>query len=574
MANIPISASFAGAGALNITWYLIYVKSIHYPANIQISANFAGEGSLQVVIPESDVNIYMTTDPVNRGIYSAAGSDVLYRAASGLEKAMADVDAGRLIATYAELVRDQWDPWAISYRNLGFLAWAMGVNLWEDDWAEDKRRQWVANQWTFKYYRGSDLGLKMAVEAVNAKIKNIVRPPALFMPGSQVGDAQAALQFLVPNAQYQEGIVGDAPVVGNKQWYNNLIWLDKRPQPSWNDIVNADRQLYVRRFPQLRLYPFAPRPQLPWLNYLGGKSYDKQGNPIPVHNGYFFGPARLFFPTNFNAGGRYLRSCTLYDPATGVETQLTVRTVTGVPLPGMPITTWDEIQLPINSGNLFYPGEDNKRYLFPRGVSLTIKRKHSVVLGRLPFEDRRLVRVPRDGTLNITQFQAIFQTIAPSLKPIDVRPEMVSVIHPMRPTEFYCGQPLHKKFLPKSNSWQYIYERWYLFDPTRQPDARWARTYMGRARFGIPKYTAKVKIDAPFPWPPAYAYAGGHIGKGRYFAPKNTKRIDQVRRAVTSAMALRDTVQIDTKVKRMIRFADITLLDGTFSFGQYITDSW
>lgn len=521
-----IAANFAGSAALNITWYLVYTKSIHYPAQIAISATFAGEGSLQVVIPESDVNMYMTTDPVNPGIYPLAGSDVLYRQAAGLEKAMADVDAGRLIATYAELVRDQWDPWAISYRNLGYLAWAMGVNLWEDDWSEQQRRQWVANQWTFKYYRGSDLGMQMAVQAVGATILNIVRPPALFQPGPA--------------------------------------------------LTAAERAAYLARFPQLRLYPYAPRPQLPWLNYMGGFSYAPDGSKIFVNNGHFFGPYKPFYPTNYNAGGLYLRACTLYDPQTGVETQLTVRTVTGVPTPGVPVTTYDEIQLPFNPGNLFFPGAGNMLYLVPPNTPLSITRRHGVILGRLPYEGSNLIRVPRDGSLSTTQYQAIFNTVAPGLKPIDVNPTTVSVVHPMRSTEFYCGQPLWKKFLPKSNAWQYIYEVWYLFDPTRLPDQRWARVYMGRARFGIQRYTAKLKIDASWQWHKAYAYAGhkSWIGPGRFFAPPDTSRIDQVRRAVTAAMALRDTCLIDTKVKRIIQLRDVVTLDGTYAIGQYITDSW
>jgi Phage tail protein (Tail_P2_I) len=99
--------------------------------------------------------INMSSQYVNKfsGISPTAGSDMLYRQATGLEKAMADVDAYRLTSTYAELVRDQWDPYAISYRNLGYLAWAMGVNLWEDNWSYEFKRWWIVNQWTFKSQR-------------------------------------------------------------------------------------------------------------------------------------------------------------------------------------------------------------------------------------------------------------------------------------------------------------------------------------------------------------------------------------------------------------------------------------
>lgn len=61
------------------------------------------------------------------------GSRLIYRAATGLEKALADVDGERLTALYAEAVRDVWDPWAISAENLPILAWSMQARLWDDD---------------------------------------------------------------------------------------------------------------------------------------------------------------------------------------------------------------------------------------------------------------------------------------------------------------------------------------------------------------------------------------------------------------------------------------------------------
>ena len=91
------------------------------------------------------------------------GARLLYRAATGLEKALADVDGERLTALYAEAVRDVWDPWAISRENLPVLAWAMQARLWEDEWAEHTKREWTANQWHFQALRGSQAGVEMAL---------------------------------------------------------------------------------------------------------------------------------------------------------------------------------------------------------------------------------------------------------------------------------------------------------------------------------------------------------------------------------------------------------------------------
>jgi hypothetical protein len=96
---------------------------------------------------------------------------------------------------------------------------------------------------------------------------------------------------------------------------------------------------------------------------------------------------------------------------------------------------------------------------------------------------------------------------------------------------------------------------------------------MGRSRFGIKKYSAEAKIAAFWNWPKRYSYYGGFMGPGRFFAPQNTKMIEKVRRAVTASMAARDTIAINTRVKRQLQLRDVTVLDGRFTVGQWITDS-
>ena len=94
-----------------------------------------------------------------------------------------------------------------------------------------------------------------------------------------------------------------------------------------------------------------------------------------------------------------------------------------------------------------------------------------------------------------------------------------------------------------------------------------------RARFGIPRYTCEATIQASFDWPKYRARYNGYVGRGRFFAPKDTRLIDQIRRAVTASMALRDTVLIDTYVERLTEIKDLTVLDGRFVIGGYLTDT-
>jgi hypothetical protein len=121
-------------------------------------------------------------------IIKAPGAKLIYRAASGLEKAMADVDGERLIVMNAEIIHDQWDPYAISYNNLPYLAYAMGVLLWEEGWSESTQREWTAKQFEYKSLRGTQAGIEMAlhysgrdfVGPQGYELVQAIRPPQAF----------------------------------------------------------------------------------------------------------------------------------------------------------------------------------------------------------------------------------------------------------------------------------------------------------------------------------------------------------------------------------------------------------
>jgi len=123
---------------------------------------------------------------LTEGIISRPGAKLLYRSASGLEKAMADVDGERLIGTDAEIIHDQWDPYAISYNNLPYLGYAMGVLLWEEGWSESTQREWVAKQFEYKSLRGTQAGIEMALHYTGRDftggytIQQAIRPPQSF----------------------------------------------------------------------------------------------------------------------------------------------------------------------------------------------------------------------------------------------------------------------------------------------------------------------------------------------------------------------------------------------------------
>jgi phage tail P2-like protein len=471
-----------------------------------------------------------TTDPIIRPLDQHLGSVLLYRSASGLERAMADVDGFRLTATYAEIIKDQWDPDAISSQNLPFLAYAMGVNLWEPDWSDEFRRYWVKNQWTLKTIRGSLYGITTYVAAVGGKVLSAIVPPAKFFPGpSYTADQRAA---------------------------------------------------YVARFPQLRLYPYVARVELAYIcccsKFISGLEPNEKRTFNK--NGCFTGPLWKFYPTAQDAGGRYTRTSVLYDPATGIETPLTYRTHTTVTLSGATQTV-AEITVPAKAPNTWFLGDPNRYPLPAKHPPRNTQNQHSIFLGSDLSVAARTIQIVVPTTSSIGYSKAIYQTISwGNEKLIDLYPDTINLVHSYSKFGVYNGAAKGKvylmggsvgtSYLVRSVAWQYTYMVWYLFDPSRVPDYRKASVYMGHAQFGQHKYTAKIRIDVGEVWRPWY-FSGTSFVRGHWHPPDN-RRIEAVRRAVTAAMAERDTVGIDTAIKRIISTNDSLPCDGTFTVGEWI----
>ena len=315
------------------------------------------------------------------------GALTLYQASTGFEKAAADTEAERLMDMYAEAIIDEWNPWQVAYEHLPFLAWAQGVNLWENWWDETFRRNWTARQWYLKSIRGTRAGLDEFVAAVGGRVKRCTVPPAR--------------------------------AYGTKKQ------------------TEEERAAYVARFPQLRIYPYVAREQLRWLCFVG-THYDGTGqNRLWQRNGAFLGPRWKLYPTVQDAGGKYTRTATLYEPRTGQETVLTIRKVERVYTgenagwgytPG--VSQYDEtVILPLEKRPNYFIGES--KFLHGGG-------KFGIFLGKaLPL---RTISIGRSGPIEFYQGKAQYQTIFPQEELLQIRPQYTAIRHPRRPTELYAAR--------------------------------------------------------------------------------------------------------------------------------------
>lgn len=623
------------------------------------------------------VNPY-PNDPVNEDILATAGSDIIYRSATGLEKALADVESQRLIAIYAELIRDQWDPYRISRRNLPWLAWALGVNLWESWWSEEFQRYWVAQQWTLKTQRGSLVGLERFVRAVGSEVKHVYRPPAITYtlrsdtPAERAAYvarfpqlrlypyvARVMLPWLCYSSSFPaRGAFGSVSFVNNPQdghtvtfgvrtiifgtdvtigvdlaatMANLIAWLAANPDPGLLaypipplapvvgtvtlraiELMNSSPQVtpvayspegQTTSFPLENSAPELGAPQLGQNSFVDfafiaetntialtaksagieGNSYklattaigatvssnvlsggkDASGSGTSGKNGSFVGPLRPIFPTVQNQGGNYTRTSKLWDR--GTETTLTMRKIERVTTGGVGwgftpgVYAYDEeIVLPL----------DERICLLQNGRYLGGGEDYGVFPNATP--KLRTITIARSGPLELSQGKAIYQTVVPQVPLLKLEPELVTVAHPIRSTELYASrkQYLTNKFLPPSNAWQFLYERWYLFDADRVPDYRRRGVYLDHTRLGMEEFSAEAKIQIITKMPRYKAHVSNYVYG--FLSEPDYEPINRVRRAVNASKAVRDTILIDTKHTRVLQVGDIIRPDGRYTVGQLV----
>jgi phage tail P2-like protein len=171
-------------------------------------------------------------DPSNGAtIIANPGSSLLYRQAAGLEQAMADTDATRLMALDAEIVLATWSPEDCPIALLPYLAWAMGVNFWNDNWSETTKRSWIAVQWQFKALRGSAAGIEMAIDYAGRdvspfgySVRDIVTRPQQLFPGPSIS-AAAREAWLAELPQVRVYYFTETGTAVADKFFINFSWL-------------------------------------------------------------------------------------------------------------------------------------------------------------------------------------------------------------------------------------------------------------------------------------------------------------------------------------------------------------
>ncbi len=379
-------------------------------------------------------------------------------------------------------------PYDIPAAHLPWLAWALSVDLWDATWPEDKRRLLAARSLPMHARKGTAASIAEHVRIMGAEPRRFIVPPAK--------------TFMVPS------------------------------------FTPAERAAYLARFAQLRVYTHVARGTYRFAHFTS-KAFGRDKAYLNAS-----------MVKDVGAWSRFVRTAKLWDR--GVETTLTIRTVSAEAVGRVDAVAYDEVVLapkPTAAVHLNGPPKVRAFLVDDFGVR------------------QRIIRIPRDANYDFRLGREIYITAWPNAELIDIRPEGVAEAHPGQPTALYAArrQFIADKCLPPTIAWQYLYERWHIHDPNRVPDERKRATHLGFTRLGMPPYHAEVQTRIIGRRAPRTAglFVNGHLVAG------NRKPIADVQEAIRVAKALRDRILIDTRTWRSPRAGDRLPVGGS-TLGQLI----
>lgn len=270
----------------------------------------------------------------------------------------------------ADAIRPAYRPGAIPETTLPWLAWAFDVPLWPSDQAE--RRGIVADSWRLHRLRGTMGGLKAIAKYAGGEVVKAITPPA-------------------------------------KSYVSPVL-------------TRAERNAFVARYPQLRIYRFRT-----------------QGQRIGLHCGDTMG---RWLPVQSDAVLRIAPRAYFYKD--GIETELTmVERKTATASATAESSTVTEVSIPGAAGRLSFAAS------FPRFLTVTEAA-------------RRFYRVTLQRTYQDSNETLRKQTAEPGLQPIDINPDAIAQTG--QAAGVHAGQFVARHMMPSSAS-DRIYQRLYLFDP-------------------------------------------------------------------------------------------------------------
>lgn len=380
----------------------------------------------------------------------------------------------------ADLVRRVWDPYGCPAALLHVLAHAHGVKLWYADWPEGRQRAMIAAAIRLARLEGTEAGLEGYLAFTDAAVRRVVRPPAT--------------PFAV------------------------------------RTMTDAERERWIGRLPQIRLYPYLTRRTAPPARAFGSGPAGFATFAGADHGEASRGPSL------------YGRRATFQLPG-GPEVEAHVDLL---PVPGQAPAE----QVRIGWGR---SARDFLGHCFAGAAHLQATRAATRVV-----------------TVRLADGAAPSYSAATGLSLQDVRPVRVHAVRTAPAGRAFVGRcHLGSAHVVATAGPRLVFDRFALIDPSVVPAIRRGRSFAGRARFGIAPYTAEIRVEIAMRRPLAVAGVGtgqhltGFLRRGRL------RPLARALDAAGAARALRDTILVDPAIHRTVTLGDARPL-GSFALGQTV----
>lgn len=401
-----------------------------------------------------------------------------------------------------DLVASVWSPDTCPADLLPYLAWAMSVDVWDDAWPETTKREVIRNSLKLHRLKTTLAGIKAHVALTGATVTRAIRPPA---------------------KQYMRGAMTEA---------DRLAWLDG--------------------LPQIRIYPFATKATAASRTFFNGKGIARQ---------FYRSRAHLLDAVPIAADEAHVLAGVDLEARSGGELTGTAwaRTSRGKRLFGRRATLYDRgTERPVTLTGI--EGDAIERIVLGAATS------GRAFYGAASY-GRAYAAASNAGdrvyTVRGLEGGRAF-AIEGALEPVDVRPQRIAQPRIAPAPRMFFGRHSAGHFMRASHAPLLIYDRIALNDPARLGARRHVRAWQGHGRFGMPPFTAELRISVPMRRNKRRSARWMGVGflKSPDMAPLN-KAIQAVR----VSKAFRDTVLIDTALHERVHFGS-GLRFGDFAFGQ------
>lgn len=381
-------------------------------------------------------------------------ANILPANAFDFERTMAHVGTDRMLGIDTERMRNLWNPWKCHPDDLAYLAWTLSVDIWRTNWNESKKRSVIAQAIKHHGLKGTLSGIETYVEMIGNKVVGAILPPSKVFSGGS--------------------------------------------------LTKAEREAWLSRLPQIRIWRDFERGQFLHKQFIGGTNYSTYMN-TPLYRQKFMLPS--------TAAERLRRKARWIE--NGVETDSRVESF-----------------------------ESHFR-VFKKGLRPFSSFSNVPIMGQrakylLPSTSQQRVI-----TIEPKPVQSWRSSIGPSLTAVTSEPEIVAQ-RSLEHKAVYANRIIHRRFFQPSSAPYRLFERYAVNDGSLITKNRPTVQFMGVGRYGMQPHTAELKIQIRGKRSQFQAGEGFSPARTKFWIPHNGRPLADTREAILAAKRRSDAVHIDT----------------------------